>query len=684
MEQQATSPPTRSPPLPQNELPDSLAVENLIDRTALGDRVPFMLRSREMAAFVATLSPEEQEAFEVELAQQQEALWLREKRRERHRVERLSAATIRKPVALTFLDLPPEILRHILFHLPFTSVAICQRVNRHLHVLISQSTDLQYYVHLGISGLVDNPRNDLAVSERLSLLLARERRWDELDFDFHKVVDVTFPFKSAEATLSAGVFGGLAPEKCRYMRIPSAATEEVKWREVRTEQTIVSVVPGFHEPDLHVLITAQPRTVYTDTAKPSTIRDVRVHLNQLSTGEPHPDVLRAIISFETRNEFETLVATMRCAGDNMVLVLQDFGESNRPEDQVLVYDWRTGELKLSFSAPGGSYYYPLFLTTHLFLLPNTATGNLEYWRIPQSPSELTLTQPFFLLSLPRLCSGNAFHSIACLAEPNPGPCNASMPFYTNPENAIAAFYVHIMSAGLRNEFRLFIHRNSLVRCLDQLSVSNSFGEPPEPVPYDQWGPPVCRWFHDDPGQYLETMFGQKYIAPPPPTETEGAPLTLLDFNPINVAKALAAEDHLKATGSGEGDWSSTQIEDDYYSEGVLLSDNAEKGSEYKGKVAIQSHEASGLASGPLANVMETYDSSGKPRPRSKVVTQIMDPLNDPEGCFEHIVYSSLPYVVHSSQDKYRYYDCMLGEESIVGVRVDDEENVEELHVLHCG
>ncbi|KAF9441933.1 hypothetical protein P691DRAFT_850183 [Macrolepiota fuliginosa MF-IS2] len=489
---QATPPPTQFHSLPQDELPNSPVVG---------------IPPGEMAAFVVTLSPEEQEAFEVELAQQQEALLLR------FHSQKLSVMTIRKPVGLTFLNLPPEILRHILFHLPFTSIAICQWVNRHLHVLISQSTDLQYYVHLGISGLVDNPCNDLAVSERLSLLLVREHHWDKLNFNFHKVVDLTFLIKSATAGLSAGVFGGTVSEKSHYMRIPSAATEEVKWREVHVEQKIVSHLPGFHEPDLHILITAQPQTVYTDTAKPST----------------------------------------------------DSRERNRPEDQVLIYEWKTGELKLDL----------------------------------------------------------------------------------------------VMHQSLSTPIRRMLLLLSFI----------STDEPLEPVLYDEWGPPVCQWFNGNEVESMETVFGQKYIIPPLPARTEGVPLTLLDFNPIDVVKVLAAENHLQATASDEGDCA--QVEEDYCAEGALLGYYE---SEYKGRgkqVALQLHEASGLRPNSLSDTIETYDLSDKPRPQPKAVTLTMDPLDDPEGCFEHTVYLSLLYTVHSSQGKYSFDALLLDEENILGIQVCD-------------
>ncbi|KAF9448677.1 hypothetical protein P691DRAFT_800386 [Macrolepiota fuliginosa MF-IS2] len=609
---------------------------------------------------MAASSPEQHESFEVRTVQQ-EALRLQEMNRGRKLVKSLLTETIVRPVGPTLLDLPLEILTHILLRLPFTSVVICQGVNRHLYGLIFESTELQYHIHLGISGLVDNPHCDLSIAERLSLLLARERRWEGLDFDFHKVVDVIFPFKSSTATLSARIFGGVAVGGCRYMQIPSAATEEVKWREIRTEQTIVMEVPGFHEPDLHVLITTQPRTVYTNVAGPRTVHDVRVHLNQLSTGKPHPNVRRTTISFEAHELFEEPRVFMRCAGDNMVLVLRDRRGRSMSFDQVLVYEWRTGELKLTFSAPWRSYRYPLFLTTHLFLLPNVKTGELEYWQIPKSPSEPTPSQPFFLLSLPRLRSGNTFQSITPFAEPNIGPYNGSKPFHTNPRDAIAFFYVDIWWGRL-NHFRLFIHRSSLIGCLDQFSAYTSLSDRPEPVPYDKWGPPVCRWLDDDQGPWLETTFGQRYVTPPPGSGVREAPLTVLDFNPIGVVKVLAAEKRLKAGVPNEGSRDTAQPEKGEHI-WQLPVDNAENGPALEGRENQLPRESRSLA---------------------KVVVRPMSPLSDPDDCFENTVYSSLPYTVRSSLEKYSFDGLIPDEESILGVREDYDRQIREIQIFHYG
>ncbi|KAF9442874.1 hypothetical protein P691DRAFT_680660 [Macrolepiota fuliginosa MF-IS2] len=535
------------------------------------------------------------------------------------------------------LDLPPEILTHILLSLPFTLVVICQGVNHHLLALISESIALQYYIHLGMSGLADNSCCNLPVSERLSRLLAKERRWEELDFDFDKIVKVPFGL-NIHAKLSTGLFYGVSTnERFCSMRIPSVPDREVKWQEVYSERRIISSGVCVYEHDLQVLVTAQPRTLCTNAAEFPTIHEIQVHLNQLSTGEPHPDAQQATISFETHEEFENPYTEIVCTGDNLIFVLMDPDSRNKPGDQVYVYEWRTGQLKLRHSAPFHSYHYPLVLTADILLLSNQNTGELEYWRIPKNPSEPTPNQPFFILASPQLRSGNTFTYLRCRAEPNPGirPCDVSKPFYTAPQHAIVVFCIGVQSTGFVG-FMFFVHRSSLVGFLDKFSSSTSFTNRPRPVPYDEWGPPACRWINGE-RSWIEITFGQRFIVPPPERATGRKPLTLIDFNPIDVAKVLAAEKHR-------------------------------------------------LQMGPEFHAM---------------VVQAMDPLNDPDGCFENAVYSSLPYTIRISQEKYSFSALILDEESILGIKVrnyfpvhhrtvtfcqqeDEEERVKELHILHYG
>ncbi|KAF9452343.1 hypothetical protein P691DRAFT_722057 [Macrolepiota fuliginosa MF-IS2] len=504
---------------------------------------------------------------------------------------------------MTLFDLPPELLTRVLLYLPFTSVPNCQRVNRYLHVLISESAKLQYHIHLGISGLMDNPHCSLPVSERLGRLRARERRWEELNFDFDKIIDVPVVALWKRRRLSGGVLSLVYADGALYeTQLPGEAGKEVKWKETFPKQTQIDAARRVYEHDLYVLVIVRPRIVHTNVARPRVIHEVQVHLNQLSTGGPHPNA-QHIISFETHEEFGRPWSATECVGDHLVLVLRDRAEGYKPDDQVYVYEWKTGRLKMRLRAPFGSYSFPLFLTAHMFLLPNSTTGELEYWQIPQNLSEATFHQPHFILSLPRLGSDKVFGCIWCRAEPNPtnGPRDISKPFYADSHSAIVIFNIVIQSPSTpqdTTDFTFFVHRSSLVGYLDRFSAFISSDGRPSPVPYDSWGPSACRWFsHNSINGYqmgaISAVFGELSQG----NEEHGANVPDISFNPPEV--------------------------------GVE----------------------------PLPS----------PRVRPKAIIKSLDPLNDPDCCFEGIVYSSLPYTVHSSQDKYDFFELVLDEEDILGI-----------------
>ncbi|KAF9449349.1 hypothetical protein P691DRAFT_703326 [Macrolepiota fuliginosa MF-IS2] len=622
----------------------------------------------------------------MKIAEQQEVLCLLERRKARQMADNLESIIIKtiKPAKATFLDLPPEVLTYILLYLPFSSVMVCQGVNRHLQALISESAEIRYYIHLGISGSLENLQCGLPVSECLDRLLARERRWEELRSDFDKIVDVPDMTQLEKRRLSGGVFSLLyADGVLREMQIPDEADQEVEWKDLHPEQVLIHTGLCVLEQDLHILITARPRTVHTHQAKPRTIHEVRIHLNQLSTGEPHPDAQR-VISFDTREEFGQPWTAIECVGDNLVLVLRDRVERHKPNNQVYIYEWKTGELKMRLSAPFGSYRFPLFLITHMFLLPNVSTGELEYWKIPRRLSETTSSQPYLILSLPQLGSNRVFHSIYCRAEPNPtnGPQDASQPFYTDPYHAIAIFNVFIQSVDIPGnliDFTLFVHRSSLVGYLDTFSAFTSSEERPKPVPYDNWGPPACRWFNhsfeDHEIGWIAAAFGQRYVAS---VSSITAPLLLLNFNPINVAKVSVSQRCIsETTPHNDPD------QDDGYTGAELTSGGSgDVGrSKQKNKETSQAYGDNALEdSHPPAMGTDPFESHF----HAKAVIRPLEPLNDPDGCFEYTVYSSLPYTMRYSRGKHTFGELLLNEENIIGLRMDDEDRIEQIHVFHYG
>ncbi|KAF9448585.1 hypothetical protein P691DRAFT_800519 [Macrolepiota fuliginosa MF-IS2] len=679
-EQQATSSPNRFYSFFRGEIPESPVAES--SNVALGDQAPFMMGSREMAAFMATMSPEQQEAFEVRVAQHRGALRLEERRNARKMAERAASLG---PKNLTRLDLPPEILTRIFLHLPFTSVVVCTRVNHLFRSVISSSTELQYYIHLGTSGLVDNPHYDLTVPERLTRLLAREHRWEKLEFDFDRNIDVPVVAPYRRRGLSGGFLAMLYQDgTLRELQIPNEADQDVKWREAHPEQNPIISGKRVYEHDLCILTTARRRNVLTNAA----IHEVCIRLNRSSTGQPHSDA-HGVISFETHGEFGQPWAAAECIGDNLVLILRDNLSGYTPDDEVYVFEWKTGKLKMRLGAPSNSYSLSLFLTEHIFILPNAATGELEYWRIPQHLSESTPERPFFILSLPRLCSHSVFHRIYCRAEPHPGPQGVSKPFYTDPHHAIIIFKITIYPTGTPqtvSDFVFFVHRSSLVEILETFSASISSDERPKPLPYDDWGPSVCRWFNDSVDGYrignITAVVGQKFVTS---AKSGPAPLILRNFNQIDVAKALATERRISAVGTRD----QTSQEPDQNGGciiGELSGGENTMGSTGKGKeVSSQTHGASALKISSNPPAEGTDPSLSEPQLPAKGIVRSRDTLHDPTGCFENTVYSSLPYTVCSSQGEYNFSDILLSEESILGLcAVGGWNYVKEVRVLHCG
>ncbi|KAF9445405.1 hypothetical protein P691DRAFT_710364 [Macrolepiota fuliginosa MF-IS2] len=584
---------------------------------------------------------------------------------------------------VTLLDLPSEILTRILLYLPFTSVVTCTEVNRRLRSLVS-STELQYYIHLGMAGLVNNPHCGISYPERLDQLLTRERRWEELDFDFDKTIDVAFTNQNNMIKLSGGVFSVVnARRDFHYMQLPSGPDQEIEWKWAHLEQVIIMTTCAF-EYDLSAIVTARSQTVATNPGQFPARYEVQLHLLQILTGGPHPEARQGVISFETLYELIDLRASIIISGDDAVLVLWE-GQprgTHEPDDQVYVYNWKTGELKMQFSAPRGSYGWTLFLTTDIFLLPNRRTGELEYWRIPQNISEPVPHQPFFALSLPPLRPNKTFSSIYCRARPNPskGPRNTSKPFYLDPHHAVATFHVTIRpddNPWFRPSFIFFVHRSSLIGYLHTFSGFISPNDRPIPVPYSDWGPDTCRWLTVGLSGWAGTAYGQRYITQSTNAERDGSPLTLFNFNQINVARVLGAGGHgLRAkvqSGVTIGNVGKNEI---YTSVGQ------EKAQDCTGE---RLSEDIGEEKRHNAKAGEEGDPSfSELRLNENIVIRSRDPLEDPEHCFEDVVYSSLPYTVCKSTEKYSFRGLLLDEERILGLSVGPWADIKGVHVFHCG
>ena len=171
-------------------------------------------------------------------------------------------------MALSMLDIPPELIVSIILYLSPHEIISCQRTCRKLCDVVCNDTALRYLVQMERSGVSDDLRPGISYPERLLLLQRREEAWANLDF--HKNVQVTVPFESTgiyDFTGGAFLLGTRLHSTSRrptigysYVTLPSLTSTEdptLKWQGLSMGGIqILDVGLAVHEHDLIAALTA--------------------------------------------------------------------------------------------------------------------------------------------------------------------------------------------------------------------------------------------------------------------------------------------------------------------------------------------------------------------------------------------------------------------------------------------
>ena len=198
-------------------------------------------------------------------------------------------------------------------------------------------------------------------------------------------------------------------------------------------------------------------------------------------------------------------------------------------------------LKAQWSTPSQAYTGGVvFLTPHIFLLPNEERNTLDIFTIPET---LTLEPliPIAIFHLPRL-KGDSRVYISCRAEPNPRlPANFSRdngkPFYDSPKGAIILFQYspsHVF----------FVHRSAFLDILSSknLPCGDSKSQQPMTLTWVEWGPASTRFLNS--GNFdmtwITTTAGERALLFPnrstPAPAHRNVPYVVLDFNKERIRK----------------------------------------------------------------------------------------------------------------------------------------------------
>jgi len=84
---------------------------------------------------------------------------------------------------------------------------------------------------------------------------------------------------------------------------------------------------------------------HAQVTSPQTMYEIRMQLHSVSTGLFHPQAEQPIISVVV-TPWQRPAIGIEIVGDNLVLILTHYGHPAIPDDQVFVYQWKTGNLKM--------------------------------------------------------------------------------------------------------------------------------------------------------------------------------------------------------------------------------------------------------------------------------------------------------------------------------------------------
>ena len=195
-------------------------------------------------------------------------------------------------LALTLLDLPPELIVSIILYLPPHGIISCQRTCRKL-CDVCKDTALRYLVQMERFGVSDDLRSGVSYPERLLLLKTREEAWANVEF--RKSVQVTVPFESTgiyDFTGGAFLLGMRLHSASRrptigysYVTLPSLSSTEdqdLKWRGLGLGIQILDVGLAVHEHDLIALLTAFVSPAFPSLNKLTSREGNRTRMAQLT------------------------------------------------------------------------------------------------------------------------------------------------------------------------------------------------------------------------------------------------------------------------------------------------------------------------------------------------------------------------------------------------------------------
>ncbi|KAG5635377.1 hypothetical protein H0H81_011468 [Sphagnurus paluster] len=354
------------------------------------------------------------------------------------------------------LKLPPELILRVLRHLDLIDLLRVSQVHSKLHETIQSFPVLQYRIATQSAFVQDNKYSDLPVPERLRILKNREEAWATCSIDFRRTIPV--PHKASDIYgVTDGIYflGDESHHILHYVKLPSSISDEVKWEKIKVSKRLIAIGLSIYKHDLIALITlSQPKQADKNI--------LEIQLLKFSTGTPHPHACIPVLSVRELAE-NHLSVSIEIAGPYLALNVNCCSSTSpKARDYLYVFDWKTGDLKMSTPLALNTYSGLVILSEDTMILPNTNTSTLDVWRIPstRTPGGKKLTPapwPLLSLSMPHLAPARNLFDLTCRAAANPNvTClELATEIYSRPPSPQPPFYQAAGSAPLMVTMRVY-------------------------------------------------------------------------------------------------------------------------------------------------------------------------------------------------------------------------------------
>ncbi|KAI0056613.1 hypothetical protein BV25DRAFT_1832032 [Artomyces pyxidatus] len=435
-----------------------------------------------------------------------------------------------------FLFFPDEVLLDILENLDLTAVLACQATCRRLRN-ITTSASLQYKVELAACGMLDGMRGQqtLPTSERLDRLRQYDAAWRELRW----TQSIHLPHLIGQwFTIRAGPLTLCDPDTKRphiVQEVPS---------KLRGTREMHHSFPS--EPEVRVEVDlSQDLVAYLDFV----FGDTRYSIRSLSNGEPHP--LASNLGIIQLGASRTFRSILDIWGDYIL----ELGEFSPTKGHYTVRNWRTGLTELQKEVDTRDRLHCCFLDDKhiIFTLSISISHHPDDFlatsfrvlpfRHCEGSTTGTVRDAAVHFILPAFMHSKKFFAIAIteLSSRRTGPMHPAH-FYSNPDDRLFSSSIFKGSNADRH------FKDHYILDIPSQTFSSYMRDHPTTgdsiVPWDAWGPHGTRVTRKDGHSTLtdDRVLGSSLCGMRRCDYTwsrEGIILTVLDYHPRRVARALA-------------------------------------------------------------------------------------------------------------------------------------------------